>query len=128
MKLTINGKEYGLQWGMGAIEIYCDTMNCDIDGLDKALIAERTIDKQKALNTLVLAAIQNWCELNDIDFNLNYRTFQNWLSEQPQNTADSIINDWKASTIYGKTIGEYYFGEIPPDQIKKKTISRSAKS
>lgn len=120
MKLTINGKEYGLQWGLGAIEIYCDTMNCDIAGLDQAIVSERLIDKLKAINTLTLAAIQNWCELKDIDFDLNYRSFQSWVSEQPQEIANQIIDDWKASKYLGKTIGEYYFGELPPETTTKK--------
>lgn len=127
MKLTINGKEYGLQWGMGAIEIFCDTMDCDVDGLEKAISSERAIDKLKAINTLSLAAIQNWCELNDVDFDLNYRQFQNWLSDQPQDIGNNIIADWKASRIAGKTIGEYYFGELPPDSELKKKKSRLEK-
>lgn len=120
MKLTINGKEYGLHWGLGAIEIYCDTMNCDIDGLDKAIISERVIDKLKAINNLTLAAIQNWCELKEIDFDLTYRGFQSWLSEQSQSIADNIIADWKQSNIAGKTVAEYYFGELPPETTPKK--------
>lgn len=129
MKININGNEYGLCWGIGAIEIYCDTMNCDIDGLDKAVISEKEIEKLKAINILVLSAIQNWCELNDVEFDLTYRKFQQWLSDAPQQTANSIMNDWKASKYMGKTIGEYYFGELPEpiEPIKKKT-SRSVKS
>ncbi len=128
MKLTINGIEYGLQWGMGAIEIYCDKMNCDIGGLDAAIMSDRVIDKLKAINTLTLAAIQNWCELNDVDFNLNYREFQNWISDQPQDTGNKIIEDWKATKFMGRTIAEHYFGEIPPETDLKKKKRPSAKS
>lgn len=128
MKLKINQKEYGLQWGMGAIEIFCDTMDCDIDGLEKAITSEKSIDKLKAINNLSLAAIQNWCELNNVDFDLSYRQFQNWLSDQPQETGNSIIENWKASKIAGKTIAEYYFGELPPDTDIKKKQPRSGKS
>lgn len=129
MKLTINGKEYGLQWGLGAIEIFCDTHNCDVEGIEAAITSTRAIDKLKAINNLTLSAIQNWCELNNIDFNLNYRQFQNWLSDQPQETGNNIIADWKRSRINGKTIGEFYFGELPSETTtKKKTPSQLEKS
>lgn len=131
MKIEINGKEYGFQWGMGAVEIYCDMMGCDVDGLGLGLMAETEIKRQKSITTLVLAAIQNWCELNSIDFDLNYRKLQAWLSDQQQGVADTIIADWKKSMYYGKTIGEWYFGEVPTEEAKpsqKKRKSPSVKS
>lgn len=130
MKLTINNKNYGLQWGLGAIEIYCDSVGCDISDLDQHITADRVIDRLKAINNLSLAAMQNWCNLEKIDFDLTYSEFQSWLSDQPQDTANNIIEDWKASKHFGKTIGEYYFGQIPTEKetaIKKKQ-HRSAKS
>jgi len=129
MKLKIEGTEYGLQWGMGAIEIYCDRMGCDVDGLDKAIFSDKEIEKQKAITTLILAAIQNYCELHEIEFNLSYRKLQQYLSDAPQNTFNEIINDWKKTMYLGKTIGEWYFGEAPVDDPKKKSVlGKSSKS
>jgi len=129
MKLKIEGAEYGLQWGMGAIEIYCDRIGCDVDGLDKAIFSDKEIEKQKAITTLILAAIQNYCELHEIEFDLTYRKLQQWLSDAPQNTFNEIINDWKKTMYLGKTIGEWYFGEAPADVPKKKSASvKSSKS
>lgn len=128
MKIEINGKEYGLQWGLGAVEIYCDNMGCDVDGLDKAIASEKQIERQKAITTLILAAIQNECELNGQPFDINYRQLQKWLTDAPQDTFNNIIEDWKKSMYYGKTIGEWYFGEVStetsqPAQKKRKSAS-----
>lgn len=129
MKLTINDKEYGLQWGMGAIIIYCDTLDCDIEGLDKAITSPTEIERVKAITTLILSAIQNWCEIpeNHTDFDLTYKKLEIWLDEAPQDEYNAILANWKASKIHGKTIGQIYFNELPISDSKKKTRSASRK-
>jgi len=122
MKLSINDKEYGLQWGMGAIEIYCDSMGCDIDGLDKVFVINK--EQPKAIVNLILAALRNWCELNDETLAVNYRQLQAWLDEAPQDQFKSIMDDFKASKYFGRTIAEYVLGDVD-DSPKKK--SRSVK-
>lgn len=112
MKITIKDREYGLSWGLGAIELYCDRMNCDIDDLELAIGSSKSIDRTKAICNLTICAMQNWAELHEIEFNISYREFQEWLNIQPQDTANNIIEDWKKSMYFGKTIGEHLFGEI----------------
>lgn len=127
MKLQIGSKEVGLVWGIGAIEIYCDKMGCDVDGLDKAITSDKEIERQKALTTLILAAIQNWSELpGGSEFTTTYRQLQQYLSEITTEKYQEILQDWKKSKYFGKTIGEYYFGEIPEATTSKKK-SRSGK-
>lgn len=129
MTIKINGKEYGLQWGLGAIELYCDQMNCDVDDLELAIGSPKSIDRTKAICLLTTCAIQNWCELNGVTFDITYRKFQDWLTEQPQETANNIIEDWKKSMYFGKTIGEHLFGEVATngEQPKKKLKQASVK-
>jgi hypothetical protein len=126
MKLTINESEYGLQWGMGAIEIYCDNMDCDIDGLDKVITLNR--DQPKAIVTIILAAIRNWCELNEREFAVTYRQMQAWLDEAPQDTYMSIMDDFKNSKYLGRTISAYLLGEDPEPAKTPKKKSASVKS
>lgn len=125
MKLLINDKEYGLQWGMGAIELYCDAMDCDVDGLDMVTTVGR--NQNRAIVTLILASIQNYSELNGTIFDITYRQLQAWLDEAPQETFKSIMEDFKASKYLGKTVAEYIFGTIPQDApVKKKSGSRKS--
>lgn len=114
MKLTINGKKYELEWGLGAIEIYCDIMDCDISDIDIHLASPKLIQQIKAINTLTLAAIQNGCESTTpkIDFDLTAVDFRRWLETQPQSVGTEIIEDWKKSYYFGKTVAEHFFGEI----------------
>lgn len=127
MKITINDKEYGLQWGMGAIEIYCDKMNCDMDGLDKITSPGR--DQIKAIVTLILSGLTNYSEINETALDVSYKQLQVWLDEAPQDQYRAILEDWKASKYFGRTISEYLFGTAPETTdvaVKKK--SRSARS
>jgi len=115
MNLKINGKTYPLEWGMGAIEIYCDRNDCDIDDIDAHLLSPRKIDSMKALYNLTLAAIENGCEsaIPKVEFDLTIHIFRSWLDRQPQSVADEIVSDWKKSFLFGKTVAEHFFGELP---------------
>lgn len=110
---------------MGAIEIYCDAMDCDIDGLDKVITLNR--EQPKAIVTIILSAIRNWCELNNVDFGVTYRQMQAWLDEAPQDTYMSIMEDFKQSKYLGRTIAAYLLGDEPEVKPTKKK-SPSAKS
>lgn len=124
MKIVINDIEYGLQWGMGALEIYCDAMRCDIDGLDKVFLVNK--EQNKAIVSLILAAVQNYSELNDEPLTLSVRQLQAWLDEDAKNLPE-VLDDFKNSKYLGRTISEYLLGEEPGEvNIKKK--SRSVKS
>lgn len=129
MKLTIKNKEYQLEWGMGAIEIYCDMRDCDIDDIDTHLGSAKLIHQMKAINMLTLAALKNGCENQKPrqEFDLDYSEFLLWMDKQPQEVRDSIIEDWKKSYYFGKTVAEYIFGEIPESDLKVKKKIASAK-
>ena len=125
MQITINDKAYSLQWGMGAIEIYCDSMNCDIEGLDKVFILNK--DQPKAIVSLILAALKNAAELKDETLDVSYRQLQAWLDEADQEIFKEIMKDFKASKYFGRTIAEYLLGE-PSEESAIKKKSRLVKS
>lgn len=124
MKVTINDKEYGLQWGLGCLEIYCDKMDCGIDGLDLAFMPNK--EREKAIVTLIHAALQNYAELYELDFTLTIRQLQAWIDEAPQEQFEAVMDDFKASKYFGKTIAEH-FGIAPDTGAPKKKRQPSAK-
>lgn len=126
MQITINDKKYHLNWGLGAIEIYCDTLDCDIDGLSYLGDNTNLVRKSKAITTLFLAGVQNACELGNKDFDVTYRQMQNWISEAEQKTFDSVFEDFMKSRYFGKTVSEHIFGVVPVEEPTKKK-SRSVK-
>lgn len=125
MKVNINDKDYGLQWGLGCLEIYCDRMDCDISGLDLAFIPNK--EREKAMVMLIYAAMQNYAELHEIDFTLTIRQLQAWIDEAPQEICNAIWDDFKMSKYFGKTIAEH-FGIAPAGGEVKKKRQPSRKS
>lgn len=117
MNITVNSKEYPLHWGMGCIQIYCDTMECDIDGLSLIDSAPTEIKKIQAITTLILSAVQNGCEINRVPFDITYRDLQVSLDEMPQDEFTSIMTDFTKSKYLGKTIEEHLLGDV--DDKKK---------
>lgn len=124
MTLTINEKEYPLQWGMGFIEMFCDTLDCEIADMDKAFFPGR--EQIKYLTTLVHCALKNGSGVENYfdDFEITYRQVQKFLDAAPQETVTLIIEDFKKSKYLGKTVAAYMFGEIENDEtegeVKKK--------
>jgi hypothetical protein len=112
---------------MGAIEIYCDAMDCDIDGLSYIGDNTNLKRKQKAITELILAAIQNGCELVNKDFDISYRQLQLWISEADQELFNKILADFMKSKYFGKTVSEHIFGITPEEPEVSKKKSRSAK-
>lgn len=128
MKVTINENEYGLQWGLGALEIYQEAMESSLgvslgmeEALDLAVMKNR--DQTKALVHLALAGMRNYAEVNDLSFDLNYRKLQAWASEAEQKEWDAVIEDFTKSKFFGRTISEVLGGTTESTSTKKKSAS-----
>lgn len=130
MKVTINENEYGLQWGLGALEIYQEAMEDSLgvslgieEALDLAVMKNR--DQMKALVQLALAGMRNYAEVNDLPFDLNYRKVQAWASEAEQKEWDAVIEDFTKSRFFGRTIAEALSGNTTEEtpKVKKKSVS-----
>lgn len=131
MNLKINDKEYLLQWGMGCIEMYCDSLDCEIDGLEKVIIPGK--EQIKALTTLILCAIKCGAGVESYydDFEVSYRELQTTMDTWEETFYKAVVDDFKASRYFGKTMAEHLFLEVQnipaqenPGKAKK---SRSAK-
>jgi len=104
---------------MGAIEIYCNNMGCDIEGLAMIDDPNPGINTMKAITTLVLSAVQNGCELNRVPFDISYRDLQVALEEMEQDDFKAIMENFAKSKYLGRTIQEYFAASIEPDDKKK---------
>src|SRR5690606_25777685 len=127
MVLTINGKDFPLHWGLGALEMFCDAMECDLnEGLDIALnvsVAKvKGQDQHKYIVNLILAAIKNGADAEHFsdDVGVSYRQLQKFLDDAPANTLSDILDDFAKSRIFGRTIAEYLFGSEPEEQESEK--------
>ena len=120
MILTVKSKSYPLVWGMGAFEIFCDAMSCDLEDIDKALNPNR--EQNRYLVNLILAAMKNGAELESAyePFDVSYKELQLFLDNAPDTTLPEIMVDFKASKYLGKTIAEYLYDEVAETDVKDK--------
>lgn len=124
MKFNIGNKERGVQFGMGAIQIYCDEMDCDVEGLNHILDpnGKRLFE---AIGKIVFAGLSNYCNLNDEAIDFNVAKVQSWIDELPQEDYNAIMGVFKNSKIFGKSIQDHFdavsgVGEETADTSKKK--------
>lgn len=116
-------KHYPLQWGMGALEIYCDLMECDLDGLGMIDNTANPLQMQKAIVALIYAGIKNGCEVNDVEFDVTMPKLRVCLDDMPQENFKAIMDDFANSKYLGKTLRQHLYGDIVPEDTntKKKT-------
>lgn len=109
MQLEINGRNWQLVWGMGALEELCNELNFSLTDIDVAIMNNETA----VLNRLVYCALRNGAECEDTPTSLtfNYKKFLQWLDEQPDNTGKSIMDDFMNSKLSGRTM-QQRFDEI----------------
>lgn len=124
-------KHYPLQWGMGALEIYCDLMECDLDGLGMIDDASNALQMQKAIVALIYAGIKNGCEVNELEFDVTLPKLRVCLDDMEQAKFKAIMDDFANSKYLGKTLREHLYGELQEtvaDNKKKGKASRSPRS
>lgn len=130
MQLIIKDKPRSLIFGTGAFEDCCDRLGMTLVDLD-LLMAE---NEQKFLNEITFSALRNGADIDDQDFELNYKQFVYWLDNEPQDTAKKIMDEYLSSKYLGKTMQEYYdeliarFAASETEQPLKATKKKSSPS
>lgn len=120
MKLKIKGKEYNLNFGLGAFEIAGDELDMSPD----EVLVE--IGNSKIFNRLVYSAIKNALLLEDeyAEMPFNYYTFLDEISNAPQEVNEIITKAFFKTKRNGKTFGELYGIEIPQEAENKKKATK----
>lgn len=123
--MKIKDKDYPLQFGMGCIEMFCDTLDCGIEDLEKAINPGR--DQIKYFTTLVHCALKNGSDVESIydDFEVSYREVQKAIDDMNPEDLKAIGDAFMASRYFGKTMAEHLLGELEnmPEsegEVKKK--------
>lgn len=131
MKISINGKEYGLHWGMPCLAEMCDILDCTIETCTEYIIGggEHTgFERQKFTATSILCAIRHYARLNreetpdlTIDDTLNY------CDITPPETFALVRNDFLGSMLNGRSIADMLGIALPVAGSEKKSQSASPK-
>ncbi len=112
-KIKIKDKEYGLQYGALHLK-YLEKFG--MEGMGKGYWS---VIKNQYI--IVLALICTWCELKNIECDLDLTDIVNW-AEENWNEFMAIIEAWNNSTVAGKPIEE--FAKDMNKSRKKKLLIR----
>ena len=134
MQVIIKDKEYGLHWGLGAVEISAEIFDLNPDTLlFNSIIFEienEEVNFNKPVmvdNRLVFGAILNYCDQNDITFDLTYTKFRNAYNDFDLEVHEQLVNDFKKSKYVGKIVEELLneaIAKINPVEEPKTTAKK----
>lgn len=129
--IEIGGKERPIQFGCGAITIYCDTLDCDLEGLDDIFMGG--VKSIKAIPVLVYAGLKNAAELayelhGTKPDKITLAQVREWLDRTPASVQKEVIDAFKRSYFMGRTIEQYYLGDVSDDEDEDSSGSDKKKA
>ena len=132
MKIKINGEEYGLNWGFGAIRICCDLLDCEYEKVIEMVLGAgnyTVLERSKAISTFILSAIKNYGNIHNTETDVNFAQIEAYRDDTPQEEFKKITEDIMKANIMGKTYGSYLgLSTEPEDKTAAKKKSPSQKS
>lgn len=109
MLLTIEGKQYGLEWGMLAFENLEDKIDKSGAEIISIIIDEIAHGRDRTLRKLTYEAVKLWCRKEGVSCDLTEFDFANWLDREPQGSESvkHILESFHASWYQGKQINQW---------------------
>ncbi len=109
MLLTINDKQYGLEWGMLAFENLEDKLDKSGAEIIGVIIDEISRGRDRTLRMLAYEAIKLWCRKEGVVCDLSEYDFANWLDREVQGSENVkyISDSFNASWYQGKQINAW---------------------
>lgn len=108
MQLTIKTENsegtYGLIWGTRAFRLAEKRLNMPMQDI---LV---NVDDENVILNLTYCALLNWVQNKDESGTLPFTivNFENWINDQPKEIVLAISEDYKNSTLNGKSITDLY--------------------
>lgn len=120
MKILINEQEFGLIWGIAAIDRYCTLMNMEIEpALDLVFKQGSGIQQTIALAKFVSCAIESYSILNNTADEVSYEKVLSEFDNQGMPLIKAILADFLASKLLGQTVSEFL--NLVVDETNKST-------
>lgn len=111
MKILINEKEYGLVWGIAAIDRYCGMMDMEIEpALDLIFVPQSGLGafkQTKALAKFVACAAESYSVLHNDGNHVTYQEVLNEFDDKGPVLIQSILADFMTSKLLGQTVSDF---------------------
>lgn len=107
MKITINEKEYGLVWGLSAIDRYCTMIGLEVEPAFDLVFKGQGIKQSVALAKFVSCAVESYSLLNHTDADVSYEQILAEFDTQGIKLIQAILSDFLQSKLLGQTVSEF---------------------
>jgi hypothetical protein len=107
MKITINEKEYGLVWGLAAIDRYCTMIGLEVEPAFDLVFKGQGIKQSVALAKFVSCAVESYSLLNHTDNDVSYEQILAEFDTQGIKLIQAILSDFLQSKLLGQTVSEF---------------------
>lgn len=127
MKITINEKEYGLVWGLAAIDRYCTMIDMEVEPAFDLVFKGQGIKQSVALAKFVSCAVESYSLLNHTDADVSYEQILAEFDNQGIKLIQGILSDFLQSKLLGQTVSEFLglvveeTNKVPGKTKKKQT-------
>lgn len=126
MKIKIDGKEYGLTWGVSAITRYAEMVDMELEpALDIIFKKDDAFKQIIALSKFVSCAIDSYALVHGEETGQVPPTkILAEFDEQGPDFAKTILDDFMTSKLLGQTVAEFL--DLVTSAIPEKTKKKSA--
>lgn len=108
MKITINGAEYGIYWGLNTIDTFCDMVDMEMTpAIELLMKTDSGIKGTIVLSKFITCAIDTFATINDLPVpSVPYQKIITEIDKQGPDFTSPIVRNFFESYLYGKSVAE----------------------
>jgi len=108
MEIQIDGKEYGIYWGLNTIDTFCEMIDMDMTPAIELLMQKDSgIKGTIVLSKFISCAINTFAIINDQPVpNISYQKINVEIDKRGPDFTTPIVQDFFKSYLYGKSVAE----------------------
>jgi hypothetical protein len=135
MEISIKDKQYGLLWGLAAIDRFCNTVQLELEDALNLIFKDTTgnpnqaIAQTIALSKFTVCAIDSYAKVNGTEDGATSEQILQEFDEKGVPLITAILEDFMQSKILGQSVSDYLGVTVvaTTDPAIKKKGSRPAK-
>lgn len=133
MKITIDGQEHGIYWGLNTIDAFCEKVDMEMTPAIELLMKKDSgIKGTVVLAKFISCAVDTFAIINDLPIpSVPFQKIIVEIDKQGETFSTPIVKDFFSSYLYGKSVAEL-MGIVleetnkSTEKPKKKSVSRKS--
>lgn len=135
MKITIDGQEHGIYWGLNTLDAFCERIDMEMTPAIELLMKKDSgIKGTVVLAKFISCAIDTFAIINDLPMpSVPFQKIIVEIDKQGEKFSNPVVKDFFDSYLYGKSVAEL-MGIVLEETNKgtgvpkKKQVSRKSSS